>query len=363
MKTRPTADEFFRKLCEEAASRKRVGVAQYRRAFAEITPALSVPEARAKLAGWLNQLAENGDIRLPKGRRLYDRSSSGDLPAWIELVRPEMATAPLPVDPETFPWAEELRFACTVRDPRQLDALLRVQNFLAKGGRERPLVPVKERSIELFGHEKRLEMLKTGTLFDEGRLSLESLRCFPVPPPLFFEQAPQPSAPRPALVLENLSTYHSFARWNREHAHFCAVIYGHGDAFKGSAAGLAECVRDWDWDGRLYYFGDLDPEGLLIPLATSATLSTLDLPPLMPHAGCYQRLLDRAATAELPASETLTLPSQCREWLGKEIASRLDPWFERGVRLAQELVGWEELVREGCYFAEPPNVRRLEVTS
>jgi hypothetical protein len=324
---------------------------QYRRIFAELCPAFSPPEARAKLAGWLNQLAENGDVLLPKGQRLYDRSSSGDLPAWIELVRPEAATAPLPVEPESYAWAQELRFACTVRDARLLEVLLRVQHFLANGGRERPLVPAKERSIELFGHEKRLEMLKTGNLFGAGRLSFELLNCFPIPPPLLFEAA-SPSDRQPALVIENYSTYHSFARWNRKARVFSAIVYGHGDAFKTSAAGLAEVVGEWMWDGRLFYFGDLDPEGLLIPLAASATLSMIDLPALLPHRKCYLRLIERASTVPLPVSEKLSLPSECRKWFDEEVAIQIDAWFARGVRLAQELVGWEELHRDDSFVRE-----------
>lgn len=358
MNSAPAADDFFLRLCVASTRRKRIDASRYRRIFAELCPAFSAPEARAKLAGWLTQLAENSDILLPRGQRLYDRSSSGDLPAWIELVRPEAATAPLPVEPESYAWAQELRFACTVRDARQLKVLLRVQDFLANGGRERPFVPAKERSIELFGHEKRLEMLRTGTLFGEGRLTLELLRCFPVPPPLLFEAA-TPSDSRPAVVIENYSTYHSFVRWNRVSRVFCAIVYGHGDAFKTSAAGLAEVVGEWAWDGRLFYFGDLDPEGLLIPLAASATLSMIDLPALLPHRGCYRRLLERASTVPLPSGDNLCLPTECREWLDEQLAIQVDPWFARGIRLAQELVGWEELHRDDSFVRE----ERSEIAS
>lgn len=351
MKPAPAADDFFQCLCRLPGRRKRIEAAQYRRTFAEVCPALPAPEARAKLAGWLTQLAENGDLLLPKGRRLYDRADSGDLPAWVELVRPEAADAPLPVEPETYAWAQELRFACTVRDARQLDVLLRVQRFLANGGRERPLVPVKERSIELFGHEKRLEMLRSGSLFESGRLSLELLRCFPVPPALLWEAPPSDGQSRPVLALENHSTYHSFARWNREARCYAAIVYGNGDAFKSGAAGLVEVVSALSWDGRLFYFGDVDPEGLLIPLAASATLTTIEMPALCAHRGCYRRLLSRASAVPLPAGTKLGLPEDSRSWLGDDLAVEVEAWFQRGIRVAQELVGWEELQRDAANFA------------
>jgi hypothetical protein len=353
MKTAPTADDFFEALCRLPGRRKQIDAELYRPAFAAFCPTLPAPEARAKLAGWLTQLAENGDLLLPKGRRLYDRAESGDLPAWVKLVRSDAVDAPLPIDPETFAWAAELRFACTVRDARQLDVLLRVQRFLADGGRERPMVPLKERSIELFGHEKRLDMLRGGSLFASGRLSLDLLRCFPVPSVLWHEAVPLSRGPSPVLVIENHSTYHSFARWNREERAFCAIVYGHGDAFKSGAAGLAELVRALPWDGRLFYFGDIDPEGLLIPLAASATLSTVEMPALCAHRGCYRRLLARAGLVSLPSGPKLGLATDSRSWLGYELAVEVEAWFQRGTRVAQELVGWEELLRDGSSFCEP----------
>jgi hypothetical protein len=338
-----TAEDFLRRLLETAGGRKRVLAHDYRAAFAEMCPALPPPEARTKIAGWLSLLAETGDIVLPRGKRLYDRSESGDLPAWVELDRPGELSEPLPVDPESFAWAPELRFAYTVHDARQLRVLLRVQQFLADGGRQRSMIPVKERSVELFGREKRLEMIKNSALFLPGRLSLELLRCFSAPPPIVWESSPAVGKPRPVLVLENHSTYHSFSRWNQESRVFTAVVYGSGDALKTSAIGLVEVVRSLSWDGRLFYFGDIDPEGLLIPLAASATLSTVEMPPLTAHQGCYQRLLDRAAHVSLPSGAKLDLSADCQAWLGKELASKVGNWFERGIRLPQELVGWDQL--------------------
>ena len=351
MKPSLTADDFFNRLRKAAGKLKRIDVSLYRPLFVELFPTLPVPDVRTKLAGWLDQLAENDDIVLPKGQRLYDRSNTGELPAWIQIRHTSVEDAELPIDPESFPWAQELRFACAIRDARQLDILLRVQRFLSNGGRERPVVPAKERSIELFGHEKRLEMLKNGNLFGEGRLSFDLLRCFPVPPYLLYESVSLSSENRPVLVVENQSTYHSFARWNRELRLFCAIVYGCGDAFKTSATGLSNLLPGWNWNGQLFYFGDIDPEGLIIPIAASAALSTLDLPSLKPHTGCYAHLLKQAKLTHLPSTDPIGFPSACRNWLGKGLADEAEHWFERGIRIAQELVGWEQLVRNGSVFS------------
>ncbi len=350
--TPTSVEEFLLRLHEQGRGRKRISADDYRKIFDRMCPSLSPPDARAKLAGWLSLLAETDDLRLPKGRRLYDRSDSGDLPVWIELMRPNEEQEPLPVAPESHGWAPELRFACDERNPRRLRVLLQIQRFLAEGGRERPFIPAKERSIELFGNEKRLEMLKGSTLFRSGAISYELLRCFSVPPPLIWQSSKDQSLPRPILALENHSTYHSFARWNCECTSFAAVVYGHGDAFKSCAAGISEIVRAVNWDGRLFYFGDLDPEGLLIPLAASATLAALEMPALHPHQGCYHRLLKRAKSTILPAGAVLGLSQESRIWLGECLAVKTQDWFSKGIRLAQELVGWEELQKDGHEFCK-----------
>jgi hypothetical protein len=156
------------------------------------------------------------------------------------------------------------------------------------------------------------------------------------------------------LVLENHSTYHSFARWNQGSRVYAAVVYGSGDALKTGATGLIEVVRSLPWDGRFFYFGDIDPEGFLIPLAASAALSTVELPALVAHRGCYHRLLSRASSAPLPSGEKLGLPQGSRGWLGEELVSEIESWFQRGIRLPQELVGWEQLADDGARFAGGP---------
>jgi hypothetical protein len=326
----------------------------YRAAFAEVYPTLNAEESRGRLAALLEELQRETRVSLPKSSRLYDRGGIAKLPAWVAISRCVLPTEPLPVDPRRFPWAPELRFACDVREPRQLDILLRIQRFLSDGGRTRTVVPAKERSVQLFGEEKRLERLKNGALFGAGRITLDLLRCYVVLPPLVFEILPAAQIARPILILENYSTYHTFARWNQQAKIYEAIFYGHGDTFDTAAAGLVEVTRSMNWNGRAFYFGDLDVKGVLIPVAASETLSAAQFATLSPHVGCYQRLLQRADEVSLPFRESTSLPNQCRRWLGEDIAKQAEIWLQRGIRLPQELVGLEELSAREPTFAFPP---------
>jgi len=112
----------------------------------------------------------------------------------------------------TWPWESDLRFCADARLSVSFEELEKIDHFLKHGGRNRLLVPIKERSLEIFGDEKRLDELYRGSaLFDTDRLTLESLRCFVVPEPLAWARGPEPS--KPLIVLENVATWDSYRRW------------------------------------------------------------------------------------------------------------------------------------------------------
>jgi len=51
----------------------------------------------------------------------------------------------------------------------------------------RTIIPMRERSHEIFGDEKRLDALATSSLFAPGRLTLATLFTGRIPPPLAYE--------------------------------------------------------------------------------------------------------------------------------------------------------------------------------
>lgn len=121
------------------------------------------------------------------------------------------------------------------------------------------------------------------------------------------------------------------------------MCYGNGDCFESSAPSLSSVVARVSWDGRLLYFGDLDPKGLLIPLRVSKTLTAAGHPPIAPHRACYARLLMRAPSVSLPVGQPLHSSDESADWLGSHLATQVRSWFENGTRRPQELVGYEQL--------------------
>lgn len=238
-----------------------------------------------------------------------------------------------------IPWEAELAFLREMRVGLGADDLLAMNRFLAEGGRDRPMVPVKERSLEIFGDEKRLDALLVTAPFRTGRLTLGTLRCAAVAEPLGWCRGPNPAGP--VIVLENLATWESYCRWNEQVRAFSAVVYGKGLVFADAVGRLSDIFREIGGTRPVVYFGDLDPPGIEIPWRASRRAQADGLTVIAPHAWSYRRLFEVGAGREVawdgdPAAE------DALHWLG-EMAAPARELFARGRRLAQEHLGWETL--------------------
>jgi len=335
-------DEFHRLLLEISASRKRVELDVLLRIFGQVRPELAgSANARRQLREMIDILEAERRIETPKGKRGWDHSVRPSLPQWILLVRASVES-PSEKDFRNVPWAPELRFLAATRVSVPFSDLLKIQNFFADGGRTRCDVPMKERSVHIFGNEKRLDELYRGSaLFGKGRLSLESLRCFPVPEPIPWTRGKNSEAP--ILVLENAATWDSFRRWNETKNCFSAVIYGGGNRFIDSVLRLREISAELGGTRSVLYFGDIDPAGLRIPQLASARAVALGLPPVEPDLWSYSCLFAQAkVSGASTSSESGDFEDDDCVWLGP-LAAQAREVFSAGKRIPQERLGWEFL--------------------
>ncbi len=240
-----------------------------------------------------------------------------------------------------FPWVPELAFLRETRVNLPFDELRRLNDFLQAGSGERPVVPIKERSLQLFGDEKRLDVLADSVLFRGGRLTLAQLRCEIVAEPLAWKRGPAEAADKPVIVLENAATWHSYARWNQATAQFSAVIYGGGNRFVDGVGFFAEVFRELGGARRVFYFGDLDAAGLAIPQRASRRAKELGLSTIEPHLWSYRQLLGLANKAT-PTFCHMQAVSELCAWLG-DLSGEADVILSNGNRIAQEHLGWDYL--------------------
>lgn len=254
-------------------------------------------------------------------------------PKWVRL--PPVQVPRDDFDHRAYPWNPLLTFlAAEPRLPKGVrEAALAVQRFLALGESVPAWVPIKERSFDIFGDEKRLEGLQHSTiLFGPGKLDLAHLRCYVVQQTPVAERF---AGGRGIIVLENEATFDSFCRLSRHKPAYALVVYGRGHEIQKCAAYLRREALALAAQ-QISYFGDVDRRGLEIPtqLAADPDLGVA----LVSLVEAYAAILQDtpAATGVIPA---------CCQWLPPELARQAARVLEENRRLPQEAFGWDEIAR------------------
>jgi hypothetical protein len=334
-----TAERLAAAIATHAGGRVMVDLADLFDALDVAEPALTTaPGKRQRLAELIAELTVNGIIE-PSRTRL-DRSEIPALPAFIRLLARPPARAAR--ESAGYPWRPELGFAASESlSEREFANLRAVQAFLRDGGAARPVVPAPERSLELFGHEKVLdEELRTGRLWGSGRLNYELLRARRPATPLAHRVIGEGTW---ILVAENAATFDSLAAALPADSPVGIVAWGGGGLFRSTVEGIADLADITGREiGAIRYFGDLDVEGLRIPVAASALAERTGLPPVRPAIGLYARLL-RAGRPEPTTQVSPEVAAELAAWLGTSLAPAAAAVLAGGRRLAQEAVGIEWL--------------------
>jgi hypothetical protein len=331
---------------------RRVPLPELRRVFAHHDPTGATSnDSRTRLADALEALRSRGAIVVPQSRNLYESHLSPPLPQWVE--RPPAPRAPRQATPVRV-WRPELSDAAAlVVTNSDYDTVARVDAFLRDEGSSRPLVPHRERSVELFGNEKRLDRLLRSKMFTTGALTLDLLRCYVAPLPLTAQHTGNPGPDPQLLVVENHATYESVLRLAREHATpgapALAVGYGSGNQFPHAIGGITQLNPV---PTRLWYFGDLDEDGVAIAVAAAAAAEASGLPTLRPALPLYRTLLDTGAVQQGNRIVDHDRAGQLTAWFdngstGHDIAFQVTDLLTAGKRLAQESVGYELMLKMG----------------
>lgn len=330
----PTAARFATALAASPTAQVRLDAlwAMLQSAAPEL---LSSSAKRERLAGILDELAAADLCSLPASPSSWDRQGRPPLPTFVRVPRPP---APPRFDVLAHPWLADLAaWVPAARLSRvQLDDLAVINAWLARGGPNGTVLPLRERSYEIFADEKRLDLLVGGALFRPGRLTLERLGGTVVHPPFVAERI---SPATGLLIVENHNTYWSVVAAAHAHvalgAHcrFGWIAYGAGRQLEGS---IASAHALHPLPSEIAYFGDLDADGLDIPINTSRVATEAGLPPVAAHLLLYGLLVDLGRLCR--AVSKTAVPAGGPEWLGEPLARRVPTVLAGTERIAQEAV-------------------------
>ncbi|WP_306372020.1 Wadjet anti-phage system protein JetD domain-containing protein [Nocardia sp. CC216A] len=325
------------------ASRQKVDIEElYSAAVAFDRSLATVPTARDEIRSALDELAAAGLVVLPSGAKHFDARDTPALPKWVRRPPRERVVRETKAR-RIWPAALEAAGRIATRDD-EIRVLELVTAFLRDGGADRPSVPQRERSLELFGDEKRIDGLLSTRLFRSGALTLELLRCHSVPIPFVSQwvsgtRDPQGTA---LLIAENHHTYASLLEVTRVHAAAGGparhVGYGTGGQFPSAVLSVSLLSPKPD---RILYFGDIDLKGLQIPTAAHIAATRAGLPAVAPALPLYELLFEFRCTRPTAPIAAATA-AEVAAWLGP-LSVRARDLLVGGLRLPQEAVGYELL--------------------
>lgn len=294
-----------------------------------------------RLAEALHTAANAGEIRLPKQLANWDRTGGAALPGFVVVPIPR---PPAPTVASCNTWHPLLSFAATERHHLRLQSAKRINEWLKSDPDLTLIVPIKERSLEIFGDEKRLDQLRSGTTNLFGRLSLAALGCRVCPIPLPFEAGPESASGQPILIVENNDTWASFSLWNRTVGRYAAVAYaggGHGKSLAYDETFIDELLNRFK-STKLLYFGDIDPAGLRIARGAADRRAQRQALPLQPADMLYGWLLAHGTRTALQSTQRAN--SRDLAWLPDVLRTRVDTLFAEGLRIPQESLGTRALM-------------------
>jgi hypothetical protein len=328
-----------RLLCAlKKTGRRRIPLDMLRQEFASACPELAEqPDRRMRLAEALRSAAATGEILLPKRTQSWDRAGGAALPGFVMMATPRPQRPPA-IAPG-YAWHPLLAFAASERNRLRLESAKRINEWLKSDPDLNLIVPIKERSLEIFGEEKRLDELRGSTTSLFGQLSLAALACRVCPIPLPFEPGPGSARGQPILIIENNDTWASFSKWNGSAGRYAAVAYasgGHGKSLAYDESFIDELV-DRFRATELLYFGDLDPAGLRIASCAAERRAQRGVLPLQPAAALYAWLLAHGVQTALRQTERAS-PGDLA-WLSEDLRAGVEALFANGYRIPQESLG------------------------
>lgn len=323
--------EFFNAL--RSNGKKRVELTRLRSLWIQHHPELQQhPNRDRLLMAALVSGSELGILKLPSARS-FERIGNPVMPLFITVLIE--APQAMKTDWAAISWMPELGFWMYLTESEKVTAKV-INDWLINRRGQFITVPLRERSLDIFGDEKYLDgRVRANALFS-GRLALSAIGARKVDLPLPYRH--QPGTPgRPILIVENHHTFFSLCEWNTQEARYAAVVYGSGSAITSSGTALDEVIQEVSGNGA-EYFGDLDPEGISIPMRYNQNHETQ----LQPATWLYQKLLSSGRYRPLSVAYTGE-SSEVSSWL-PELTQEIHGLWGEGRWLPQEGVGLEQLL-------------------
>ena len=223
------------------------------------------------------------------------------------------------------------------------------------GDKDVTFISRKERSFEIFGHEKTLDDSIVKTLLRKLQITESELGFYDTPEYCFHDYIPVRKDHMALLICENKDIWFNIRRRMFEDGvrslfgvAIDGVVYGEGNKVSDRTGALEEYVKFMgDPDVKFLYWGDIDREGFDIFRRTKDANDRLDISLFVPG---YKKMIERAKNIELEDSPSSKKKGMRFDDLINEFSDDernfLTDIFDNNKLIPQEIISYKYL-KEG----------------
>lgn len=220
------------------------------------------------------------------------------------------------------------------------------------GDKDVTFISRKERSFEIFGHEKTLDDSMVKALLRKLQITESELRFYDTPEYCFHDYIPVRKEHMMLLICENKDIWFNIRRRMFEDGvkglfgiPIDGVVYGEGNKVSDRTGALEEYVKFMgEPDVKFLYWGDIDREGFDIFRRTKDANDRLDISLFVPG---YKKMIERAKNIELEDSPSSKKQSMRFDDLINEFSDDernfLTDIFENNKLIPQEIISYKYL--------------------
>lgn len=227
------------------------------------------------------------------------------------------------------------------------DYILDLNRYLNKSNHLlEDMVSPNERSFEIWRREKFLQKEGGIRILKNLGIELDMLNIYETTEPLSYYSHSK-DTPQNVLILENKDTFYSMRRHlingNRDILGMSigTLIYGKGKGISKSFKDFTYCVEPYlsDKDNSIFYFGDLDFEGIVIYESLCDVFE--EETSITPYINAYRAMLDKANIESLPlmkAGQNKNISEKFLDRFIEEDRARINQILSENKYIPQEIL-------------------------
>lgn len=219
-----------------------------------------------------------------------------------------------------------------------------------------------ERAYAIWHDEKTLDKPENIRILKETGV-FEKLNVYPTPEPFFDYRIN--SVPENVLVVENKDTWFTLRKIMIENRSeiklfnkfFDCILYGEGKKAGQSESSIADYLSLDNFKGQIYYWGDIDYEGIKIFLTTEKVNSRLEIKPFVcaysEMISEFEKIYSAEHKKDFLCRAKQKIPENISGFLSffdNETGTKIKKYLADGLYIPQEIINYNYL--KGGFFSD-----------